>query len=90
MGVTTKVRPRPEPRGAFYWLYRAFLGLAFALMFGGLVGLWSVFVGMLLGELAVMAFVVLFFTDMCLRIRQAQRMDTYDDDPWQDDWDDLD
>ena len=87
MGTRAKVRPRPEPRGVFYWLYRALLCLTIAPLLGALVGLLGVFVGMLLGELAALALLVLFFSDIFIRIRHAQAMNTYDEDPWQDDWD---
>lgn len=86
--MENRCRPRPhfELQTFFFWTYLLLICLTLGPMFAGLIGLISVFSGMLLGELAAVLLLVLFFVDILLRIRRALEMDTYDEDPWQDDW----
>ncbi len=80
MGIPGKPRPHSEPPGVLYWLYRALICLTIAPMIGALVGLLSVFAGLLMGELAAAAVLVLFMADLFFRMLRARRLPDYDTD----------
>ena len=79
--------PRGEPAGKLYWVYRALVCLAIAPMVAALLGIVSVFAGILMGELAVATIMVVFLTDVYLRVARARRMESFDDDWATDLWD---
>jgi hypothetical protein len=87
MGNHSKARPLPEPPGVLYWLYRALLCLMIAPLIGALVGLVGVFAGMLMGELAAAAVLVLFMADLFFRMVRARRMQAAHADPSAQLWD---
>ena len=79
--------PRRERAGTLDWVYRALGCLAIAPMVAALLGLVSVFVGTLMGELAIAAIVVVFLADIYLQVARARRMESIDDDWATDLWD---
>lgn len=80
MGTIAKAQPRSAAPGVVYWLYRALLCLMLAPMIGALIGIVGVFAGVLMGELAAAAVLVLFLADIFFRMLQARRTRAIDDD----------
>ena len=56
-------------------------------MVAALLGIVSVFTGILIGELAVATIMVVFLADIYLRVARARRMESFDDDWATDLWD---
>lgn len=73
MGIVTKSRPRPDPRGVLYWLSRAVLCILFAPLLGILIGILGALAGVWLGEVAALAVLALFLTDIFVRLVRARR-----------------
>jgi hypothetical protein len=87
MGNPSKAMPRRELPGTLFWLYRVLLFLAIAPMVAALLGIVSVFAGVLMGELAIAAMLVVFLGDIYVQVARARRMDSIDDDWATDLWD---
>ena len=87
MGNSSKSIPMREPLGMLSWVYRVHLCLAILPMVAALLGFVSVFVGVLAGELAIAAIVVVFLADVYVRVARARQMDMIDDDWTTDFWD---
>jgi hypothetical protein len=87
MGNPSEAMPRRELPGPLYWVYRVLLFLAIAPMVAALLHIVSVFAGVLMGELAIAAILVVFLGDIYVRVARARRMETSDDDWATDLWD---
>jgi hypothetical protein len=61
-------------------------------MVAALLGIVSVFAGILMGELAIAAIMVVFLTDLFVRVVRARKMETFDDglatERWDENFDD--
>jgi hypothetical protein len=70
----SKTRQATPERGVAYWLYRSLLCVIVAPLIGIMVGIVSGVTGFLLGELAALVVLVLFMTDLFIRLVRARRV----------------
>ena len=83
---SAKSRPRREPRGVLYWLYRALVCLTIAPLIGALTGLLGLVTGLLLGEFAAAAVMVIFLTEVFVRMVRARSVQAEEAETWADPW----